>query len=152
MHFYVWVFFFLKKKKLIQNKWFWKSEVNAMWWSEIRPIWYDALHFLFWKRVYVLIFIILIYQWKKKVICLVWKYWKILRPKIKCSLCIYEKILGVSIIDPIRFEPDLIRHDPKINGSGMSLIFLNRIESGSGQRDPTRLIIFFEVILWFSIN
>jgi hypothetical protein len=64
-------------------------------------------------------------------------------------------VVGVSIIypirqvNPIRFEPDPIRHDPKINGSGKSLIFfdMNRVGLGSGQPDPTRLIIFFEVIL-----
>jgi hypothetical protein len=59
-----------------------------------------------------------------------------------------------SEFDPIRFESVPIRHDSKINGSGMGSIFfyLNRIGSGSGQPDPTRLIIFFEIILWFSTN
>jgi hypothetical protein len=68
-----------------------------------------------------------------------------------------------SIIDPtrrinlIRSESDPIRYDPKINGSSMSLIFLfesgrvryvfnfldpNWVESGSGQPDPTKLIMF----------
>jgi hypothetical protein len=50
--------------------------------------------------------------------------------------------IGVSILDPTR-------HDLKINGSGMDSIFFdpNQIGSGSGQPDPTQLIIFFEVIL-----
>jgi hypothetical protein len=47
--------------------------------------------------------------------------------------------LGVSIIDPTRFEPDLTQHDLKINGSGMDFNFFdpNRIGSGLGQPDPT---------------
>jgi hypothetical protein len=57
--------------------------------------------------------------------------------------------IGVSIIDVTRSESDSIRHDPKINRSDMDLFFyLNRVESGSGQPDPVRLIIFFEVILY----
>jgi hypothetical protein len=46
-------------------------------------------------------------------------------------------------------QSDPIRYDPKINGLGMDLIFFdpNRIGSGSGHPDPTRLIMFFEGIL-----
>jgi hypothetical protein len=55
--------------------------------------------------------------------------------------------LGVSIIDPIRLKPDLTRYVIKINGSGINLIFLTRIGSGRIRVNPTRLIIFLEVIL-----
>jgi hypothetical protein len=47
-------------------------------------------------------------------------------------------ILGVSIFYPIRLESDLIRYDPKINGSGMDLIFLTQIGLGRVRVNPTR--------------
>jgi hypothetical protein len=40
----------------------------------------------------------------------------------------YLYLLGVQLLT--RFEPNPIRYDPKINGSGMYLIFLIRIRSG----------------------
>jgi hypothetical protein len=64
----------------------------------------------------------------------------------------------VTIIDPIRrvnpiwYESDSIWYDLKINELDMNLFFYpNRVGSGSGQPDPTRLIMLCEVIL-FSTN
>jgi hypothetical protein len=48
--------------------------------------------------------------------------------------------LGVSIIDPTRPEDKWV-------GYGFDFFDPNWIGSGSSQPDPTRLIIFFEVIL-----
>jgi hypothetical protein len=52
----------------------------------------------------------------------------------------------VSIIDSTR-RVNPTRYDPKINESGMNLIFFdtNRVGSGSGQSDPINYV--FEVIL-----
>jgi hypothetical protein len=43
-----------------------------------------------------------------------------------------------ALIDSIRSESDPIQHDPKINGSGMDLIFFIRIRSGWVRVNPTR--------------
>jgi hypothetical protein len=64
------------------------------------------------------------------------------------KLCCF--ILGVSIIDPTRPESYPTRHDLKINGLSMDLLFLIRIRLDRVQDnltpEPIRLIMFFEVI------
>jgi hypothetical protein len=62
-----------------------------------------------------------------------------------------SKKLEVSNVDATwRVNPT--RHDLKINELDIDLIFLTRIGSDRVWVNPTRLIMFFEVILWFSTN
>jgi hypothetical protein len=63
---------------------------------------------------------------------------KIYTQYMQKSLTTHGSNLGVSIIDLTRFESVPTRHDPKINGSSMNLIFLTRIGSVRVRVNPTR--------------
>jgi hypothetical protein len=56
--------------------------------------------------------------------------------------------LGVSILDPTRTRPDPTWPEDKWVVYEFNFFDPNRIGSGSGQPDPTRLIMFFEVVCY----
>jgi hypothetical protein len=61
-------------------------------------------------------------------------------------------IIKNSLTRGVNYRPDPIWSEDKWVGYEFNFFDPNQIGSGSGQPDPTRLIMIFKIILWFSTN